>query len=671
MKKTLSLLMAAVCLLSLAVPAFAAGNIQYMSGVREEMCSADYWLQKAANPDRVLMTPAQIKAYNRIAAETESTNRVDLFSVERSYDATVLLQTLIQNAENDKPARDLFLAGKPLDKDALFGDLVSAMRSTGWAGSQLFRYAICTTHTGIYAIPSDLEIGYSETDPDSEFQLSELRVNEPFLIKQICTWNGKTFYWGMSDHLSGWVNAEHLAVCADRQTWKDAFVVPPSGKDFIVVTADSITTELSRTVPAISGVRLAIGTVLKLVEKEKIPRNIGERNAWNNYVVYLPTRNPDGTYQKEMAMIQEHCDVSVGYLPLTQRSLVETAFKCLGDRYGWAGTLGAMDCSLFTRAVYLCCGVNLPRNTNWQQNVPNTRFDLSEMTDAQKLRFLAKMPAGTLLYFPGHTMVFLGMENGMGYVISDTGSVSRPDGELQIESTYSVIVNPLSARRKNGLSWLSNLTAAVLPAEATGHMTQTEVKKATTKKDGKTTAVCTLCGTVTKTAVIPAAKSVRLKKTSYVYTGQKICPNVIVKDRTGKQIDPSNYTVKYRNNQKVGVATATVILHGHYQGKLETTFRIVPKATKIKSVQTGTEKLIVTWKKQTAQTSGYQIEYAKNKAFTKDRQSVKVMDPKATVAELTTKKAGAYYIRIRTVAKTKNGSYHSAWSEPLRVTVPR
>lgn len=667
MKKTVSALLTVLLLLSLAVPAFAAGNVGYMAGVTEAMCSPDYWLNKQKNADRVLMTPAQITAYNKLTAATENTMRVDLFSVERTYDASALLESLVRSTESEKSTRDLFIDGKQIDKDAFYAGILSAMRGTGLGGTQQLRYAICTTHTGIYALPTDTFVGYSATDTDSEFQLSELRVNEPFLIKQVCTYQGKTFCWGLSDHLSGWVNAAHLAVCSDRKTWKDAFSVQPDAKDFIVVTDDSITTEPSLSVPATSSVRLAIGTVLKLVPEQEIPRNVGERNRWHNYVVYLPARNENGTYRREVALISQNCDVSVGYLPLTQANLLKTAFNCLGDRYGWAGTLGAMDCSLYTRAVYLCCGVNMPRNTTWQQNVPNTKFNLSAMTDAQKLKFLSKLPAGALLYFPGHTMIYIGTENNMAYVISDTGSVSAPTGALQVESTYSVIINPLSARRRNGSTWLSNLTAAVLPSEAVGHYEETTVTKATTQKDGKRVTVCAVCGKTTEKAVIPAAKTVVPKHSKVAYTGKALEPGVTVKDRSGKKIDPANYTVKYKNNTNVGTATAIVKLRGSYSGTLKTTFKIVPKETKIKSVQTSGDKLIVTWKRQTAQTSGYQIEYARNAAFTKGNVTVTVKDPKVTVDSLDAKKAGTYYIRIRTYAKQNADVLHSAWSELFKI----
>ena len=668
MKKATSFLLTLLLLLSLAVPAFAAGNVQYFSGVSEEMCQAGYWVNKATNPDRVMMTAAQIDAYNKAAEAEPTTNRVDLYAVERSYNATELLDALIADVENQNPARDLFIDGVLLDKDAFFQGLTSAMKSTALYDTQLFRYAICTTHTGIYGLPTDICIGYSATDPDSEYQLSELRVNEPFIIKQTCTYNGKTFYWGMSSHLSGWVDAAHLAICADRKTWKDAFAVKTSAKDFVVVTADQIYTEPSRTIPSISRVRLTIGTMLKLVEPDQIPKNIGERNAWNSYVVYLPTRNEDGTYQRQMALLPQHVDVSVGYLPLTQENVLKTAFKCLGNCYGWAGTLGAMDCSLYNRAVYRCFGLDLPRNTNWQQNVPNTRIDISGMTDRQKLSVLSKLPASTMLYLPGHTMLYLGMENNMGYVISDAGSVGEPDGALEIESTYSVIINPLSARRRNGNSWLSELVAAVLPAEYNGHNMQTVFEKATPDRAGQKKTSCSICGTVIEDRTIASPAKIQLKTDTFVYNGKAKTPKVTVLDTAGKTIDAKNYTVKYANNTEIGTARITVHFKGEYAGSLTREFKIVPKGTAIMSVQTGDHALIVTWKKQTKGTTGYELTLARNKAFTKDAKTVRISDTRKTHTTIDDIKGKTFYIRIRTFGKNGRRTVYSDWSAATKVT---
>ena len=70
-----------------------------------------------------------------------------------------------------------------------------------------------------------------------------------------------------------------------------------TGKDFLVVTQDNIILEPSTSSKETSEVELKLGTVLKLVPESEIPESVNERATWNNYVVYLPTRNEEGKYQ--------------------------------------------------------------------------------------------------------------------------------------------------------------------------------------------------------------------------------------------------------------------------------------------------------------------------------------------------------------------------------------
>ena len=667
MKKLTACFFAILMILTLTMPAFAAGGVQLFAGVTQQMTNASYWAAKQPDAGTVLMTPKQIAAYNKTVAAAPNTYRVDLYSEPRTYDATQLKSVLLSDLAASKPDEDLYDGETKLDADALFENMASALRVSAWTGSMQFRYAICTTHTAIYQIPCDTVIGFSSTDADSEFQLSELRVNEPFLVKQICEFGGKTYYWGLSSHLSGWVNAAHLALCSGRDSWKNAFEVDPAGKDFIVVTADKIITEPSIKVPETSNVKLTIGTVLKLIPEDKMPEAFGERWPYNNYAVYLPTRKADGTYQKVPALIQQHSDVSVGYLPMTQANLLKVAFNCLGNRYGWAGMLDSMDCSLYTRAVYLCCGLNMPRNTTWQQNVPDTLFSLKDKTDAQKLTFLAKLPAGTLLYFPGHTMIFLGMENGMGYVISDTGSLSAPTGALNVKSVYSVIINPLSARRRDGSTWLQNLISAVVPFELNSHRLQSTFVKASPTQTGKQQSICMICGHKMKDVVIASPKQVKLSRSSCRYTGKPITPKLTVVDTNAKTIDPSFYTVKYSKNTNIGTATVTVKFTGKYAGSLQKTFNIVPKGTKIKSVQAVNGKLIVSWKAQQNYTDGYQIQYASNQSFSKNDKIIKIKDTSVDYRTIKKLESGTYYVRIRTYKLVDGSIMPSAWSESTRI----
>ena len=465
--------------------ASAEQNVQYPYGVTQAMCHAEYWIGKAKGPDSVMMTPKEINAYNTLAAHTEGTYVLDLEEVPVTYDASALKDTLTQNILKSKKDRALFVDGAQIDNDAYFAAMSTACAETAWTGSREIGYGVCTRQTNLMSIPTNDVIGYSLTDADSEYQDSALNVNDPVIVKQICVCGEQTFFYVETDHCPGWVNAQSVAVCANRGEWLDAWKTNADSKDILVVTQNRIVTEPSIFVPETADVKLTIGTTLKLVPDDKIPDSLGERYAWNNYVVYLPTRDADGGYVRREALISQHYNVSIGYLPMTQANILRTAFTCLGDRYGWGGMLDAMDCSMFTRNVYRCFGLRMPRNTTWQQLVPNTKIDLSGMTDEEKLALLKNTPAGALLYFPGHTMIYTGFDANTGYVISALGSASDSAGDLNVRSIYSVALNPLTVRRRSGNTWLSDLTALVIPANY-----------AAQKYDPSAIpdAVCALCG---------------------------------------------------------------------------------------------------------------------------------------------------------------------------------
>lgn len=436
------------------------GNLTFASGVTDEMCKPEYWSSKTKDASKELMTKSEIAKLNQNIIDGEGTNVFDLTQIQEKKTASERAQILANSEEI--PTRALYIDGKLIDNNTYFTKLKNAMIETGFSGDEIVqKYAVAVKRADIRVWPTDDVIGYSEADPDDEIENSTLNVNEPFVIRGKCEVDGKTFYWGNSNVCPGWVNAENLAICESKEEWIDAWQVDISAKDFLVVTQDKITLEPSLSVPETSEVKLMLGTTLKLVSKSDLPKNIGERGTWNNYVVYLPTRDEDGNYVKQYALISQHYDVSIGFLPMTQENILKVAFSCLGNRYGWGGMLGAMDCSLYSRSIYECFGLELPRNTTWQMKVPGKVTDVSEMTDEEKEAFLEKQAAGAILFFPGHAMVYTGNENNTSYTISATGSLSDSIGELNVQSMYSVILNPLTTRRRNGRTWLNSLTCVL------------------------------------------------------------------------------------------------------------------------------------------------------------------------------------------------------------------
>ena len=110
-------------------------------------------------------------------------------------------------------------------------------------------------------------------------------------------------------------------------------------------------------------------------------------------------------------------------------------------------------------------------------------------------------------------------------------------------------------------------------------------------------------------------------------------------------------------------------MSGNYFGTLTKTFNICPSKTEIVKLTRKSKGFQVKWKKQSNQTSGYEIQYSDNSKFSKNRTK-RVDISKKTAVSKDVKKLKAkkkYYVRVRTYKKVKvNGKttkIYSGWSK--------
>ena len=616
--------------------ATSSGNAIHAQYVSNLMTKSAFWKSQAKSVDKVLMSLDEIKKLNQNIVDTSGTKVYDLETIQKP-----LKTTTVEKFEKDGELRQLYADGKKINQKEYITKFENSLQTSkfpdGTERGKKVYYAVVTKRADMKCWPIDEVIGYSKSDPDDESESYALNVNEPVVIRDVCVVDGKTFYYCQGKVCSGWINAENLAVCSSKSEWTNSWKIDITKKDFLVVLQDKITLESSISQPDTSDVRLMLGTILKLVPKSSIPQNLGERGTWNNYVVYLPTRDKNGKYVKQYALISEHYNVSCGFIPMTQANILNVAFSCLGNRYGWGAMLGAMDCSAYTRAIYECFGLVLPRNTTWQQNTPGKVKDVSKMSDIEKQKYLETVPAGSLLYFTGHTMMYVGSYEGRAYVINAAGSLSDSEGAINVKSQYSIIINPLTVRRGSGKTWLNNISAVL-----------SIVKPEFIQEKKK-------------------PKTIKLKTTSYTYNGKARKPEIIAIDSKGKTISSSNYTVSYKDNKNVGIATAIIKFKGNYEGTKKLTFTIKPKGTSLNKVSAGKKKFKASWKKQKTQTTGYELQYARNSNFTSGKK-VKITKNKTTSSTIKNLKAKKkYFVRIRTYKKANGKTYYSGWSKSKNV----
>lgn len=173
-----------------------------------------------------------------------------------------------------------------------------------------------------------------------------------------------------------------------------------------------------------------------------------------------------------------------------------------------------------------------------------------------------------------------------------------------------------------------------------------------------------------KFTVVADFGSASLAAASYTYSGKAKTPSVTVKDKEGiRLVKGRDYTVSYKNNTKVGTASATVKGTGIYSFSKVYKFRINPPKTKLVKVSAlGGKKIKVSWKKQKTQTTGYQIRYSSHKNMSGSKK-VTIKKNSITWKNIWHVGKGRKYVQIRTY-KTVNGTrYYSAWSAAKTVKV--
>jgi len=408
-------------------------------GVNEAQLSADFWIAKLGEPDRIVLDA------NTIAARNARLQRIDTSMHDlRALPATLSREQVTAwiTDMSERPDRELFDShGGRVDAhaidallDALALDQVSATQST--------RYGLVVHRADLRTFPTTLRVFSTRGDTDIDrFQETALFPGTPVVIAH----RSKDAQWlfVVSPRYAAWVDKNSIAEGSAQQVFGYADKTP-----YRIVTGAVESTVMTPEQPPLSELRLDMGVRVPVLNDWPAAKAVNGQHPYASHVIELPLRDAAGKLAFAPALLQKNADTGASYLPLTQANILRQAFKFLGERYGWGHSYDARDCSGFVSDVYRSMGVEMPRNTRDQSESPGLDHRLFGAHDdrAARLAAVRALQPGDLVYIPGHVMMAIGKIDDEPYVIHDTTGLSyrRSDGSKTRVTLNEVSVSPLT-----------------------------------------------------------------------------------------------------------------------------------------------------------------------------------------------------------------------------------
>jgi cell wall-associated NlpC family hydrolase len=355
----------------------------------------EFWIDKIANPDKLIMNQKTIKEFNDEVAYTQ--RKLTYFKdMNKRYGSSWVKKSIDNMLNGMESGTKFFVDGNKvpktfyakIDQDIDVDSIDDKSVKT--------RYALTINYTNQKIIPTELALLNKKNQIYFDRnQNSALDIATPIAILHT-TYNGK-WHYGISSTSSGWVKDSDIAF-GDKKEIENYL----HSKNFIVTTE-------AKSALIIAGRYhdyLRMGVRLPYV-----------MTVDDNTMVLIPSRDKDGKLVFSNATIKTS-DTHRGYLSYTPRVILTQAFKFLHAPYGWGGMYGEQDCSKFLQEIYSTVGVKIPRNSSSQSLVGSKHIELKSLGVESKAGIVRGSPVGsTILHLKGHIVLYIGQYKGEPYII--------------------------------------------------------------------------------------------------------------------------------------------------------------------------------------------------------------------------------------------------------------
>lgn len=413
-----------------------------IQGTKAEMNTPGFWIGLLESPDVIIMSEEDISAFNECIRQ-ETGKIKDITQYFSSYKGQWLAETFSDSLDAMMKRNSFTDDGQRADSD-FFEDIETNMDINSVPNEVKVRFGFVVAYTHQRVLPTSSGL-YSKKKNHAfdRLQNSALDLGTPVAILHETA--DKKWFYTDSPLSAGWILSEDVGVCTRDQlihyARAEPFAVTLGAKTDIFLDEDLLDHH--------AYVRMGSRFACRDAQKKGVVE------------ILLPVRAEDGSLDFVGGFISER-DIHRGYLPYTQRTIINQAFRMLNAPYGWGGMFGEQDCSRFIQEIFATVGILLPRNSSQQAKVGAhaVRFD-ENMTSVKRRQKISQDAAAgiTLLQMNGHIMLYLGMAYGEPYAIHDMwGYGEKASGRENLRVVNRVVVTNLNlgADTKSG-SFLDRL----------------------------------------------------------------------------------------------------------------------------------------------------------------------------------------------------------------------
>jgi hypothetical protein len=422
----------------------------------ETLLTADFWIERLEDADRVVMERAAIDAQNAKLLELDP-SMYDL----RTIPATLTGARVAALVEDlaDRPEGGLYDESGNLIPVSTLDAFADNRNLAAIPAEQATRYGLVVHRADLRTFPDRLRVFRSPGNSDIDrFQESALFPGTPVVISHESS-DGE-WWFVISPRYAAWIEKQHVAEGTAAEVFGYVDKTP-----YRIVTGATVRTVFNPEQSALSELQLDMGVRVPLAGRDT-DMPVNGQHPYSAHVIELPVRADEGALRLEPALLQKNADTGGDYLPLTRANIVRQGFKFLGERYGWGHSYNGRDCSGFVSEVYRSMGAMMPRNTSAQSVSPaldKQRFGPEDGSEA-RMQAIRSLDTGDLVYIPGHVMMVIGAIDGEPWVIHDTNGISyrSQEGEMLRVPLNSVSVTPLMPLQFNETeSYVDRMTSIV------------------------------------------------------------------------------------------------------------------------------------------------------------------------------------------------------------------